>query len=63
MSHIIDRFFVELDQGTCKDNEFEFGNTHRKNITCMFCIEGRCHYSGECDRRSGEQEHEGWKYN
>ena len=63
MNEIIEKFFIEEGVGECTDNQFEFGNTHRKNITCAFCIDGICHYNGDCDRRTGETGNDGWKFN
>lgn len=63
MNHPIDQFFTKEPQGTCTDEQFEFGNAYRKNINCFFCINNVCHYDGHCDRRSGEDKNEGWRIN
>ena len=59
---VINAFFSEkLDYGECKNDEFEFGNTHRSIIKCSFCVLGKCHYNGYCERRMNE--HSGWDSN
>ena len=61
---LIEKFFAMNPQGTCMDPMFEFGNLHRKEIKCSFCIdENSCHYMGECDRRSTSEIGLGWKIN
>ena len=61
MSELIKKFFVEEVQGKCTDDEFEFGNLHRKNFKCSFCANGNCHYKGECDSRDDPNQHLGWR--
>ena len=59
--NIIEKFLTVEDQGQCTNDSFEFGNLYRKDIKCSFCIDGRCHYNGECDRRDIPDQHLGWR--
>jgi hypothetical protein len=61
MSNLIEKFLVMEPQGVCTDDSFEFGNLHRKSIRCSFCINGECHYIGECDRRDIPDQNLGWR--
>ena len=53
-----DAFYSDCALGECKNNEFEFGNTHRQMIYCMYCVDGCCHYKGHCDRKY--EDFSGW---
>ena len=59
--NIKDKFYVEDSQRKCMCPIFEFGNTHRKEIICMYYENGYCHYYEECDRQ--QQEYSGWDTN
>ena len=59
--NLIEKFLTTEEQGYCTDPTFEFGNTYRKDIRCNFCIDGKCHYVGECDRRDVPDQHLGWR--
>ena len=50
-SSLIAAFFEKQPVGDCTDNKFEFGNLHRKTIECSFCINNKCQYRDDCDRR------------
>ena len=54
-------FYSEQSLGICTDPEFEFGNTHRKMITCRFCKDLKCHYNGDCSRRTIPDVNLGWR--
>ena len=54
----IDDFFREKNTGKCKNSSFEVGSMYRKQMNCMFCINGYCHFVGDCDRR--KEEFSGW---
>lgn len=58
MDNLMEIFFTDDDKGTCKSDLFEFGNTHRQVVKCMYCINNKCHYIGECDRRN--KDFSGW---
>lgn len=58
----IDRFFSEEKKGECGNDEFELGNLHRKIIKCKFCVNGECHYTGECKRRDNPGYFDGWDW-
>ena len=62
MKKEIELFYSKEIKGKCTDNKFEFGNLHRKEYKCSFCIEDmECHYCGECDRRDIPNQHLGWR--
>lgn len=58
----IDQFFSEEKKGECGNDEFELGNLHRKIIKCKFCVNGECHYTGECKRRNNPGYFDGWDW-
>lgn len=62
MTELIKKFCIQESQGNCTEPIFEFGNLHRKEYICPFCINnGECHYCGKCDHREGEVANEGWR--
>ena len=62
MTEAIKKLFSEEVQGKCTDGSFEFGNTHRKTINCLFCIDKNCHYIGQCERRDVPDQELGWRW-
>ena len=62
MTDLLKKFYSESIKGTCTDSVFEFGNLHRKEYVCPFCINNKeCHYNGECDRRDIPDQNFGWR--
>lgn len=59
---LIEKFTTKENQGKCTDNNFEFGNLHRKDYKCAFCDKNNnCYYNGECDRRDTPNQNLGWR--
>lgn len=61
MNSTIKKFYTENPQGKCTDNNFEFGNLHRKEYKCSFYNNGKCHYVGNCDRKNTNNQNLGWR--